>query len=68
LNPAPYEEMGETDKNKELKALISLLDEPDGDVYEQIRGKIHAYGIDAIPVLESAWEGSFDPLLQERIE
>ena len=60
--------MGETDKNKELKALISLLDEPDGDVYEQIRGKIHAYGIDAIPVLESAWEGSFDPLLQERIE
>jgi len=45
-----------------------LLDEPDGEVYEQIRAKIHAYGIDAISVLESAWESSFDPLLQERIE
>jgi len=60
--------MTEKDKNKELKALISLLDEPDGEVYEQIRAKIHAYGIDAISVLESAWESSFDPLLQERIE
>ncbi len=60
--------MGEKDKYSELKALISLLDEPDRVVYEQIRGKIHAYGIEAIPVLESAWEVSFDPLLQERIE
>ena len=60
--------MTEKDGNKELKALISLLDEPDGEVYEQIRAKIHAYGIDAIPGLESAWETSFDPILQERIE
>ena len=60
--------MGGTEKQSELKALISLLDEPDAEVYEQIRGKIHVYGIDAIPVLESAWEDSFDPILQERIE
>jgi regulator of sirC expression with transglutaminase-like and TPR domain len=55
-------------KQKELKALISLLDEPERQVYEQIRTKIHAYGVDAIPILESAWEASFDPFLQERIE
>ncbi len=60
--------MGETEKQRELKALISLLDEPDEEVYEQIRGKIRVFGIDAIPVLESAWEDSFDPILQERIE
>ncbi|MCD4723991.1 MAG: transglutaminase-like domain-containing protein [Bacteroidales bacterium] len=55
-------------QHKELKALISLLDEPDAEVYEQISSKIHAYGTDAIPVLEESWEQSFDPLLQERIE
>jgi len=60
--------MTEADNDKELKALISLLDEPDTPVYEQIKNKIHACGIEAIPVLESAWEASFDPLLQERIE
>lgn len=60
--------MGDKVIHKELKALISLLDEPDADVYEQIRAKIHVYGTDAIPVLESAWEASFEPLLQERIE
>ena len=60
--------MGEKDKHSELKALISLLDEPDGEVYEQIKNKIHAHGIESIPVLESAWEASFDPILQERIE
>ena len=55
-------------QHKELKALISLLDEPDAEVYDQISLKIHAYGTDAIPVLEESWEQSFDPFLQERIE
>lgn len=61
--------MANTDKkNKELDALISLLDEPDGKVFEQIREKIYAYGKEAIPFLESSWEQSFNPLMQERIE
>jgi regulator of sirC expression with transglutaminase-like and TPR domain len=60
--------MPENKQDKELKALISLLDEPDNLVYEQIRSKIYAYGTDAIPVLEASWEQSFDPSLQERIE
>lgn len=55
-------------QHKELKALISLLDEPDSEIYEQIREKIFAYGTIAIPVLESSWEQSFDPFLQERME
>ena len=60
--------MSDNKQDKELKALISLLDEPDNDVYEKIRSKIYAYGTDAIPVLEASWEQSFDPNLQERIE
>ncbi|HNQ83351.1 MAG TPA: transglutaminase-like domain-containing protein, partial [Bacteroidales bacterium] len=54
--------------NKELEALISLLDEPDEDIFLTIRDRIFAYGLDAVPFLESVWENAFDPLVQHRIE
>lgn len=52
----------------ELQALISLLDDPDTEIYDEIKNKIISYGGDVIPLLESAWESSFDHLLQHRIE
>jgi regulator of sirC expression with transglutaminase-like and TPR domain len=55
------------DKN-EVHALISLLDDPDEQVYSHIKEKLLSMGADVIPVLESAWENSFDSLLQQRIE
>jgi len=55
-------------KNNELHALISLLDEPDLSMYNKIRKKIISYGTDAIPVLENAWENTFDGTTQQRIE
>lgn len=55
-------------KDKELEALISMLDEPDNEMFDQIRGKIFSYGPDAIPTLENAWENAFDDLIQQRIE
>lgn len=58
--------MGTQAENKELKALIRLLDEPDREVYDQIKGQIFIYGLDAIPALESTWENSFDNLIQKR--
>lgn len=54
--------------NKELQALISLLDDPDDKIFDEIRGKLISFGDDIIPHLESAWESSFDNLLQNRIE
>ena len=60
--------MATRDENKELSALISLLDEPDEKVYHTIREKIFSYGPAAIPPLESAWENSFNPDIQHRIE
>jgi regulator of sirC expression with transglutaminase-like and TPR domain len=54
--------------NKELGALISMLDEPEITVYDQIRNKIFSYGSQAIPLLENAWENAFDVLIQQRIE
>jgi regulator of sirC expression with transglutaminase-like and TPR domain len=54
--------------SKELEALISLLDEPNESIYLTIREKIFSYGSAAIPPLETAWENSFNPDIQHRIE
>lgn len=52
----------------EVSALISLLDDPDEQVYLQIREKLLSMGHEVIPALENAWENSFDTILQQRIE
>lgn len=53
---------------KEFQALISLLDDTDQDVYLHVRDKLLSVGEEAIPLLEEAWESSFNHLLQQRIE
>ena len=53
-------------ENKELNALVHLLDEPDEKVFDSIREKIHSFGKEAIPYLEKALEVSFDSFIQER--
>lgn len=52
----------------ELQALISLLDDPDENIFQHIKEKILSLGQEIIPLLENAWEYSFDPLIQSRIE
>ena len=54
--------------DKEMEALISLLDDPDTAIFDDVRGKIISFGNNIIPHLEFAWESSFDHLLQNRIE
>ena len=59
----------ETDsKNREMQALVSLVDDPDLEVFIEVSEKIHGYGPDAIPYLQKAWENCFDPLVQSRLE
>lgn len=55
-------------KNTELEALISLMDEPDEEIFRTIRDRIFAHGKEAVPVLEHLWENTFDPTIQHRIE
>lgn len=55
-------------KKKKLKALISLIDDPDKEIYNHISHEIITCGPEAIPYLEQFWESSFDPLSQSRIE
>lgn len=53
---------------KELTSLIKLLDDPDPEVAQHVEDKLLSYGQEVIEYLESAWEQSFDAMLQERIE
>ena len=55
--------------NKEkLQALISLLDDPDQTVYEQVEKQLLQEDTLIIDQLEQAWETSLDQLAQSRIE
>ncbi len=54
--------------DKELKALLSLLDDEDPEVLEHVEEKIISYGNAVIPHLEKEWESSLNPHVQRRIE
>lgn len=55
-------------ENKEISALLQLIDDPDQEVYNTVAAKILNYGPRIIPNLESLWEESPDENVQERIE
>lgn len=54
--------------DKELNALVSLLDDSDKEVKEHVRDRIISLGNEIIPFLEKKWENSFNPTLQKEIE
>lgn len=53
---------------KELFALISLLEDPDNNIYSHVKNRLIEFGVDSIPFLEQAWEVNFDSLIQKRSE
>lgn len=55
-------------EEKELKALVSLLDDNDDQVIAHVVEKIRSLGKEAIPYLEQEWENNFNPIVQRRIE
>lgn len=54
--------------DKELESLIKLLDDSDAEVFHHVEQKLVTMGTDVITHLETAWEQSFDSVLQSRIE
>jgi hypothetical protein len=50
----------------EIKALISLLDDP--EIAPQIQDEIQNLGEAIIPFLEESWEETLDPQQQRRLE
>ncbi|MDX9769287.1 MAG: transglutaminase-like domain-containing protein [Tenuifilaceae bacterium] len=53
---------------KEFAALVSLLEDPDQEVYKSISNKLVTEGIPLVPLLEQAWEVSDSDILQSRVE
>lgn len=55
-------------KEKEISALLRLIDDPDTEVFDTVAEKLLNYGTEIIPNLESLWEVTPDADTQERIE
>jgi hypothetical protein len=53
---------------KEILALLTLLDDPDETIYNEVKHRFVVLGPPVLPHLETAWENSFDVLMQRRIE
>ena len=54
--------------NKEITALLRLIDDPDDEVYDTVASQLLNYGKEIIPKLEQLWEVTGDESVQERIE
>jgi regulator of sirC expression with transglutaminase-like and TPR domain len=54
--------------SKEIKALVSLLDDPDREVFDHVKDKILSMGNEMIALLEKEWSKNLNPLVQNRIE
>jgi len=52
----------------EIKALVQLLDDEDTEVIHHVEEKIMSIGTQVIPLLEKEWEGTFNPIIQSKIE
>jgi regulator of sirC expression with transglutaminase-like and TPR domain len=53
---------------KELNALVSLLDDTDREVKSHVRSKLISLGREVIPFLEKSWEQAFNADIQREIE
>ena len=54
---------------KQIQALVRLMDDPDDHVFEHVRDELMNHGTSAIPFLESSWEEeNLGLLFQSRIE
>jgi len=53
---------------RELEALISLLEDPDNMVFDNVSNRLIELGEEVVPPLEKRWEITLKPELQVRIE
>jgi regulator of sirC expression with transglutaminase-like and TPR domain len=55
-------------ENQEIKALFTLIDDPDENIFSTVSDRIVSYGRGIIPNLENLWENTISEGVQERIE
>lgn len=56
------------ESNNEISALLTLIDDPDEEVFGAVSARIIDYGKNIIPRLEHLWENTPNENTQERIE
>ena len=57
-----------TPSNKELEALINLLEDPDNQVFDSVSDRLVEMGEEVVIPLEKRWETTLKAELQEKIE
>jgi regulator of sirC expression with transglutaminase-like and TPR domain len=55
-------------ESSRIQALITLLDDPNEDIFYQVENELLRQSIDVVPQLETAWEQSNSELFQLRME
>ena len=61
--------LNNTMNEKEIDALISLIDDPDEQIFAHVKERIVAFGQEIIPHLENRWElNAFGSEFQHRVE
>ena len=53
---------------RELQAILTLLEDPDTEIYETLYQSLMKKGLDVVPDLEKAWEVSENSEIQNKIE
>jgi len=56
------------EETREISALMTLIDDPDREVFDTVSNRIVSYGKNIIPNLEHLWENTPDETVQEKIE
>jgi regulator of sirC expression with transglutaminase-like and TPR domain len=57
-----------TEQEREITALLQLIDDPDREVQETVVARLLHYGREIVPRLESVWECTADEALQKKME
>lgn len=63
----PFNTLQVVDKSY-IHSLITLLDDPDPEIFNAVSEKIITQGITVVPLLEGAWGSSDSRIFQERLE
>jgi hypothetical protein len=56
------------EQNREIEALLHLIDDPDEEVFLTVQERLMHYGRPVIPNLENMWENTISEAVQDRIE
>ena len=53
---------------RDIQALVSMVDEPDPEIYNEISSRLVSCGDEAMPFLENAYDRTVDSLMRERLD